>query len=501
MVRKMINVESRPDLALTGLPGLDSILHGGLPKGRIYLVRGSPGVGKTTLGLQFLLEGVRTAERVMLVSLIETRDEILDVAKSHGWKLDDFHIMELPQNVRESVSSLQTVFPPGEVEFGEIANIVIEGIEQYRPDRLLLDSVSQLSMLTDSWYQLRGPILKIRELLYRLGCTTLLTSSDVGRQVVELDTIVHGSISLEMNAPSYGPIRRELIVKKMRGHKFITGYHNYRIRTGGLEIYAWPEPRQDSGHDKWQVLSSGIQELDELLGGGLEEGTACLLTGSTGAGRSTLGSLYVEAAARRGENSIIFCFDERKDTFLRRSVSLNLDMPSYIEQGLVDLRQINTGELSPGEFAQVVCKSVEEKKARVVLIDSLTGYMNAMPEEKLLMTQMHELLSYLSGAGVLTIMVDNKYGAPDKIESEIDASYIADTVIVLRHFEALGKIHRCIAVIKKRHGNHEHTIREFKIAIGGCAVGPPLTDFSGILSGNPMYVGKPESLLEYLQKS
>jgi circadian clock protein KaiC len=233
----------------------------------------------------------------------------------------------------------------------------------------------------------------------------------------------------------------------------------------------------------------------------LEEGTACLLTGSTGSGKSTLSSLYVEAAAKRGENSIIFCFDERKDTFMRRSASLNLNIANNIQQGLVDLRQVNTGELSPGEFAQIICKSVEEKEAKVVVIDSLTGYLNAMVEEKLNMAQIHELLSYLSGAGVLTIMVVSKNNASDNLAAEIDASYIADTVIVLRHFEALGTIRRCIAVLKKRHGNHEHTIREFKIAKGGCQVGPSLTDFTGVLSGHPVYIGKPDDLLDPPQKS
>lgn len=496
----MKNTVPKAELTTTGLPGLDAILQGGLPRSRAYLVEGSPGVGKTTLGLQFLLEGARAGERVMLVSLIETPEEIHDVAKSHRWNLDPVHILELPQNMRDSAIEEQTVFPPGEVEFGEIAGAVIDGIEQYRPDRLLVDSISQLSMLTDSWYQMRGSILKLRDLIHKLGCTTLLTSSRVERQIAELDTIVHGSILLEMKAPAYGQVQRELMVKKMRGHKFITGYHNYRIRTGGLEVFTWPEVSHQSSQDQWHVLSSGIRELDEMLGGGLEEGTACLLTGSTGSGKSTLGSLYVQAAARRDENSVIFCFDERKDTFLRRSASLNLEMPRFIEQGLVDLRQVNTGELSVGEFFQRVRRAVEENRAKVVVIDSLTGYLSAMPEETLLMTQVHELLSFLSGAGVLTIMIVASYGVSQRAAVEIDASYIADTVILLRHFEAMGEIRRCIAVIKKRHGKHEHTIREFKIAAGGCQLGPPLADFSGVLTGNPVYTGSPDKLLNLQKK-
>jgi circadian clock protein KaiC len=497
----MIVSKNKAELAPTGISGLDTLLRGGLPRGRAYLVEGAPGVGKTTLGLQFLLEGVRAGERAMMVSLIETRDELYDVAKSHGWDLNDIHLMELPQNVRDSAISVQTVFPSGDVEFGEIANAIVEAIEKFRPDRLLVDSVTQLSMLTDSWEQMRRSVLKLRDIIHTLGCTTLLTSSDPKRLATEFSTIVHGTISMEMRIPAYGQMRRELIVKKMRGHKYISGYQNYRIRTGGFEVFTWPGVSDASRTREWKVISSGIQELDDLLGGGLEEGTACLITGSTGAGKSTLASLYVQAAAKKGDSSIVFLFDERKDTYLRRSASLQMEMPTYIEQGLVELHQVSADQLSPGEFAHNVRVAVEEKKAKVVVIDSLTGYFNALFDEKVLLTQMHELLNYLSGAGVLTLITFTKLGSTGNIETELDASYIADTVILLRHFEAMGSIRLCISVIKKRHGNHEHTIREFKIASRGCQVGPVLTDFAGVLTGNPSYVGKPENLIDHEQKS
>ncbi|MGD9308417.1 MAG: ATPase domain-containing protein [Desulfosarcina sp.] len=492
--------EDRRTLMGTGIMGLDAILRGGLPSGRIYLVEGAPGVGKTTLGLQFLLEGIRCRERAMMVSLIETEEELVEVARSHGWDTGGLHILEIPQTLKAASAAVQTVFPPGEVEFGEIAGTIVDAVEQYRPQRLLIDSISQLGMLTDNQPQMRSSVLKIRDLVSQIGATTLFTSSRADRQVAELDTIVHGTISLRTHNYPFGPISRELSIKKMRGHQFVTGRHNYRILTGGLELFTWRLAPQRAPLTEWQVLSSGNRHLDDLLGGGLEEGTACLINGTTGAGKSTMASLYVQAAARRGEASVIFCFDERKETFLRRSASLNLDIPAYIEQGLIDLHQVNTGQVSPGEFTQNVISAVEKKDAKVVVIDSLTGYMNTIPGDEQLMRQMHELLSYLSGIGVLTIMVVTKFGTSGIAEMQIDASYLADTVIVMRHFEALGTLRRCIAVLKKRHGRHEHTIREFKISDGGCEVGPPLTAFNGILTGNPTYFGDREKLMDYGNK-
>jgi circadian clock protein KaiC len=484
------------NLMTMGVPGFDDILGGGIPKGRVYLVAGQPGTGKTTLGLQFLLEGKRLGERVMLISFIETIEELVEVAKSHGWSLEGIHMPKLFHDMIDSATTIQTVFSPSEVEFGEMTNIVIDAIKQYKPDRLLLDSVSQLSMMTDSWYRLKGPIIKLRDTIHSMDCTALFTSSYGSENPEELETIVHGSILLSSTIPSFGQIRRELIIKKIRGKKFITGYHNYSIQTGGMVVYTWPKIFHDSIQSKWKVLSSGIEQLDKMLGGGLEEGTACLITGSTGTGKSTIASLYVQAAAKRGENSVIFCFDERKDTFLRRSDALGLGIDYFVEQGLVDLRQVNVSDLSPGEFAQVVRAAVEEKNARVVVIDSLSGYMSSMPGENMLMIQLHELLSYLSSVGVLTIMVVTKYGTAYNTYSDVDASYIADTILLIKHFEAYGNLHRFVAVVKKRHGIHEHNIREFKIESGGCKVGPPLGGNVGIFEPNPTYTGDIKKLME-----
>lgn len=485
-----------PTQLTTGISGLDDLLNGGFHKGRLYLVNGEPGTGKTTLGLQFLLEGVGSGERAMLVSLIESPDELLAVATSHGWSLDGIEIFKIPRQVRSTAAAIQTVFMPGEIEFGDLTNALLEGIRMYRPDRLVIDSVSQLAMLTDSWYQLRGPVLEIKELIQQLGCTSLFTSSGPRESLGELETIVHGCLTLQKKTPAFGQIRRELIVNKMRGGTFVTGYHNFCIRKAGIEIYSWPKPALTIRAHPWQLLSSGINALDDMLGGGLEEGTACLISGTSGTGKSTLASLYLQAAARQKEKSIAFCFDERKDTFLFRCNSLGLEIASQIEQGLINLIQINVGEMSPGEFAQKVRRAVEENDAKVVLIDSLSGYMNAMPEDNLLSTQLHELLNYLGSRDVLTLMVITRHEPGHGLNKEIDASYISDTVITLRHFEASGRIRRCLAVLKKRHGNHEKTIREFQIRKGGCYVGQPLTEFTGILSGNPVYMGSLKKLMQ-----
>lgn len=478
----------------TGVPGLDTLLRGGFHRGRLYLVNGEPGTGKTTLGLQFLLEGAKAGERTMLLSLIESRVELEAVARSHGWSLDDIEILELPREVKQTAAAVQTVFTPGEVEFGAMTETLIEGVRRYRPDRLVLDSISQLSMLSGSWYELRGPILEIKSMVQALGCTTLLTSSGARGDLAELETIVHSSITLRSQPPAYGQVRRELLVNKMRGGDFVTGYHNFRIRTGGIEIFTWPEASPEPRSQPWQVIRSDIDALDALLGGGLEAGTACLLSGSTGTGKSTLATLYLLSAARQGERSIVFCFDERRDTFLQRSDSLGLDVRRYMDQGLITLQQIDVGEMSPGEFAHRVRHTVEEMAARVVVIDSLSGYLNAMPDDRLLSVQLHELLNYLASRDVLTLMIETYHSDGNIYFTGVDASYIADTVVTLRHFEAMGHMRRCLAVVKKRHGEHEKSIREFSIAYGGCRVGPPIDDFTGILTGNPTFVGDKKSL-------
>ena len=481
----------------SGVPGLDTLLGGGFRRGRTYLINGIPGTGKTTLAMQFLLEGKKNNERSMLASLIETREELEDMANSHGWSLENIELLQIPHETRRSATSVQTVFNPGEVEFSEVAESILEAIERYRPQRLVLDSVSQFALMSDSWYQLRGPILEIKQLSQKLGCTILFISSGAPDSLGELETIVHGSVTLKSKAPAYGQVSRNLIVNKLRGSIYPTGYHNFRIRTGGIEIYAWPVSTDQSRTRLWEVLPSGIEELDTMLSGGLESGTSCLISGTTGTGKSTLATLYLQSAAKRGDKSVAFCFDERKETFLRRSDSLGIDIRASMEKGLMSLYQVEVGVISPGEFAQMVRRAVEEKDAKVVLIDSLSGYLSTMPgDDDLLSSQLHELLNYLGSEGVLTLMVVNRHDAGNIVEWKVDASYIADTIVHMRHFEAFGEMRRCITVLKKRHGDHEKNIREFQIGQEGCQVGEPLTKFSGIMSGTPTFHGKAEKLID-----
>jgi len=485
-----------PDRAGTGIEGLDMILKGGLPKKRIHLVFGSPGTGKTTLGIQFLLEGVRGGERVLYITLLQTRAELNDTLNSHGWTLDGVEVLELPETIEQTSAGDQTLFRTADLQLSEVTQKILEVIDQHKPGRMVLDSISELSVLVESTYQLRWQLLKIKGKLDQLNCTTLFIAGDVGeRELTSLQTIVTGAVGLEVKSPAYGSCRRRLEVVKMRGMDYLGGYHDYRIRTGGLEVFPRIQLAGVSSQRQWTVVASGVRELDSLLGDGLEQGTSCLVTGTSGAGKSVFCTLYVEAAAERGERSAIFCFDEGRETFLRRAEGLGLAILRYVEQGLVELRQVDVGTLSPGQLSEQIRRAVEHRQARIVVIDSLSGYLNAMPEDRLLINQLHELVSYLSAAGVLTLLVEAESFVKGPASPEINASYLADTIVLIRHFEAFGSVRRCISVLKKRHGKHESIIREVEIGPGGLQVGLPLTEFSGVLSGSPSYHGPVEKLM------
>lgn len=487
-----------PTRAAVGVAGLDAILGGGLPRGWIYLVQGLPGTGKTTLGLQFLLEGLRQGERVLYITLSHTERELREIAQSHGWSLDGMTVHEFSAGaVVASLASEQTVFHSADIELKETTDAILEVIGRTKPERLVFDPIDQIRLLTDSPLRYRTQLLMLTHALSTIECTTLfLTGDPVGEGDSQLGMLAHGTVGLEQAAPDYGDVRRRLKVDKGRGMRYHGGYHSFRILTGGLSVYPRLGTLAEGERAGRKVVKSGVAELDHLLGGGLEEGTACLLVGPTGTGKSSLATLYVRAAALRGERAAVFLFDERPETFYRRSEGMGLGLLPQVEAGLVSLQQVNTGELSPGEFAHTVRQTVAHDGVKIVVLDSLTGYLNAMPQETLLIPQLHELLIYLSRQGVLTFLIMAERGMLGSGDLEpIDVSYLADAVVLLRHFEAEGRLLRAVSVIKKRYGTHESTIRELRITTSGLQVGDPITAFSGVLTGAPTYEGRADALL------
>ena len=478
---------SRSDRAATGIEGLDAILNGGFPRDWIYLVQGAPGTGKTTLGLQFLLEGVRAGERVLYVTLAHTDRELREIARSHGWSLDGVPIFEV--SARDAANRLppdQTVFLTDQVELGEAIDSILEAVSEAQPERLVFDPVEQIRLLAASRLSYRRQLLVLKQALTDLACTSLFLTGPSGEGEGELESMVHGIVALQRWSPSYGAVRRQLEIVKGRGMVYRGGYHSYRIRIGGLEVHPRLDTTTGSGSVGGVALTCGVEQLDALLGGGLVVGTACLILGPTGTGKTSVATLYAHAAAQRGEPTAIFLFDERPDTFFRRAEGLGMDVRPFVESGLMRLQQVSTGEISPGEFADTVRRAVESDGAKVVVIDSLTGYLNAMPHELLLVTQMHELLTYLSQRDVLTLLVMAQGGVLGSEEIiPLDISYLVDDVVLLRHFETGGTLRRAISVIKKRLGSHESTIRELRLTSTGVHVGEPLTAFRNILSGTP----------------
>jgi circadian clock protein KaiC len=483
----------------TGVQGLDHILRGGFLPGFVYLVHGAPGSGKTTFSFQFLREGVGMGERVMYVSLLQTRAELETILASYGWSLDGISLLELPEEVRDASVDGQTLFNSADVELQELSDAMMAAIQKYRPQRLVFDSISEMAVLIDNPYQLRRQMLKLKHLLGSFDCTTLFTVNDNDPlELASIQTLVHGVIELGIDRPQFGPPRRWLEAPKMRGMTYLAGRHSFSLEGDGLNVYPRLEIPEHSERTEWDIISSGNTGLDTLFGGGLEEGTACLFMGTSGSGKSTLATLYVEAAAKRGEHSVIFCFDERKHTFLRRAAGLDMKLPEYIAAGLVDPREVNVGDITPGQFGHEIRRSVIEQNAKVVVIDSISGYLNAVSDRGQLLVQLHEILSYLSEAGVLTLLIVASHGFQPRATEELDTSYMSDTLVLLRNFEAEGTVRRCISVIKKRHGEHERTIREVMIDNDGVKIGPPLKQFQGVLTGNPIFVGTREKLMDTL---
>lgn len=486
----------------TGVEGLDKILEGGFPENHIYLIEGEPGAGKTTLALQFLLEGVKNGESVLYVTLSETKEELIEVAQSHGWSLENLNIFELvPAGDTLKPESQYTIFHPSEVELNETTTAVLEEVERLAPRRIIFDSLSEMRLLARDPLRYRRQILALKQYFAPRNCTVLLLDDkSSGTDDLEVKSIVHGVLTLEHLAVEYGSERRRLRVVKMRGSRFRGGYHDFNIETGGVQVFPRLIAAEHIKEFKQEAIESDIFELNELLGGGLDRGTSTLIIGPAGSGKSSLAAHFAAAAAKRKEHAAVFIFDEIREIYIKRATGIGKSIESFVNENLITIQQVDPAELSPGELANAIITSVEKNDSRVVVIDSLNGYLNAMPEEKFLTIQMHELLTYLNRQGVVTLLVMAQHGfLGNAMTSPIDVSYLADMVMMLRYFEAEGAINRAVSVIKKRTGNHENTIREMKITPQGIKVGAPLIEFQGVLSGIPVYSGKNNSLIQNIE--
>ncbi|MDP9127616.1 MAG: AAA family ATPase [Pseudomonadota bacterium] len=491
-----MELDTNVPLVTMGISELDDILGGGLTRNSVYLLNGAPGSGKTTLAMQYLFEGRAKGEKVLYVTLSETRKELQAAAASHGWSFDGIDVFELVADDIELHSENQyTVYQSSEVELSMTTQVMLEEIERVNPTRLVVDSLAEVKLLSQSALRFRRQVLALKHYFSGRKCTVLFLDdkTTVGEDM-QLESIVQGVINLEQLSPEYGAERRRLRVSKLRGQRYRGGYHDFTIVKGGLCVFPRIVASEHTQSAHQGNLTSGVPQLDSLLGGGIERGTSVLLLGPAGAGKSTTALQYAATAAARGERSVIFIFDERVETLVRRCVGLGIDIGGYIKQGLIDVRAIDPTEMSPGEFAHRVRECVEgqegKQAAKIVVIDSLNGYLNAMPEERFLTAQLHELLTYLGHHGIVTFVVVAQHGVlGHSVLAPIDTSYLADCVILYRYFEVMGEVRQAISVLKKRAGLHERTLREFSMGNGGLHVGEPLKEFQGVLTGAPFFVG------------
>lgn len=485
----------------SGIAGLDDVLAGGMPRDCFYLVQGDPGSGKTTLALQFLLEGRRLGESIFYITLSETAAELEKIARSHGWTLADMPKLEL--SAIESLLGPEdqtTVFHPSELELNKVTRLVLAEIHKRRPTRVVFDSLSEFRLLAETPLRYRRQLLTLKQEFARLGSTVLLLDDKMDNALIGSDphvlSLTHGVIEMQQYSPDYGRSRRRLRVLKMRGVKFREGYHDYVIETGGICVFPRLIAAEHHTEFKREPVTSGVEELDYLLGGGLDAGTTALILGHAGTGKSTLALQYACQLASQGVRSMVFAFDETSGIVLERASKLGLDLRAHVRDGLVTLQQLDPAEISPGEFAHRILDHVQ-RGCKLVVIDTLNGYLNAMPGERFLYNQLHELSAYLNQQGVLTIFIVAQHGLAPTAEAPVDLSYLADTVMNLRFFEVRGEVRKAMSVIKKRSGHHEHTIREFVLEAGnGIRIGPPLREFRGVLTGVPEYIGTTEQMLE-----
>ena len=472
----------------TGIAGLDDVLSGGLTPNRLYLVEGVPGSGKTTLALQFLMEGARLGEPVLYVTLSETEEELREVATSHAWDLAGVAIRELiPSEENLHPDDQYTMFHPSEVELTETTKIILADVEHVKPMRVVFDSLSELRLLAGNPLRYRRQILALKQFFAGRKCTVmLLDDMTTSTHDLQVQSIAHGAIRLEQLYPEYGSERRRLMILKYRGVRFRGGYHDYIIRKGGLEVF----PRLVAGEHHpatiTERLDSGIPDLDTLLGGGIERGTSTLVTGAAGTGKSSLAAQFAASAAKRGQKTAMFIFDESQNTLLTRAKGLKIPLAKHVKSGHVIIQHVDPAELSPGQFVAAIRRCVDESGVSVVVIDSLNGYLNAMPGERFLVIQLHELLTYLGQQNVATILISAHQGlVGSAMINPIDASYLADSIVLMRYYETKGEVRQAISVMKKRGSKHERTIRDFRLD-GGIVVGPPLREFRGILTGVPV---------------
>lgn len=488
--------DADPGLALTGISGLDDVLGGGLTPHRMYLVEGTPGTGKTTLGLGFLLAGAAVGEAGLYITLAETEVELHAVAKTHGWSLDPIALFELVSADGLGEDQEQTLLHPSEVELGETIRSLMAKVDAMRPSRVVLDSLSELRLLAQSPIRYRRQILALKYFFATRECTVLLLDDKSGTGGdLQLHSIAHGVISLEQTLSGFGAQRRRMHVVKMRGIRYRGGYHDFEIERGGLRVFPRLVASEHQVGGAGEAVSTGSRELDALLGDGLVPGTSTLLTGPAGVGKTTASVQCMVAAMRRGDKAAYFLFDERLPTLLKRSAALGMDLQGFIDSGQLALRAIDPAEMSPGEFAGAIRAAVEEHGVRVVVIDSLNAYLQSMPNEQFLLLQMHEMLTYLGQKGVVSLLILGLHGVMGDIRSDVDLSYLSDTVVQLRFFEADGEVRQAISVIKTRTARHERTIREFQIGSDGLQFGEPLRGFQGVLTGVPTFSGEGKTLM------
>ena len=484
----------------TGNSGLDTILRGGLPPNRLYLLEGAPGSGKTTFALQFLLEGIGQGERCLYITLSETSEELHAVAASHAWDLAGIDLFEFA-SAEEVLGGDrdQSVLYSWEVELGETVKLIEAQVERTNPRRVVFDSLSEMRLLAQDPLRYRRQVLALKQYFAGRDTTVILVddlTSSGGERDTHLHSLCHGVITLERLTLDFGAARRRLQVQKLRGVDFVGGYHDLNIRKGGIDVFPRLIAADHAPAETGGLMSSGIAELDALFGGGPMRGTSTLVTGPAGTGKTSLAMQFVVACCQRGEPATMYQFDERVSTLLSRTGKLENQLQKYIDSGCLVIKQVNPAELSPGEFATMVRGEVEERGSRMIVIDSLNGYLAAMPQEQQLILQMHELLSYLNHHGVVTFLINPQHGLVGSMSTSLNISYVADAVVLIRFFEAEGRIRKAISILKNRGGQHEDAIRELRIDTHGIRIGAPLTNFHGILTGTPQYIGAGDPLME-----